>query len=156
MPFTLTTHGTPLGRTGAELPGLATDARGWHFIPAPAFESVRPVLLEVQQATMGLQELMPSAESLAAIREDERAAFIQHALMSDPHASRFLELMDAMEAMQLTLHDDAGTVVPTRTLGVAELELSPEAFREVLVAIDATADPALSAVPPFYLLVAGT
>lgn len=155
MPWTLTSQGTVLGHTGAELPGVAPSARAWHFLPAPAFEPVRPLLLDVQRATMDLQELMPSDEALASIREEERGVFIHHALMSDPRAGRFLELMDAMEAMGLTLRDEGGAALPARTLGVTELELSPEAFRDVLLSIDASADPALSAVPPFYLLVAG-
>jgi hypothetical protein len=155
MTFTLTSHGTTLGQTGAELTGLQPGARGWHFLPAPAFETVRPLLIELQTATLGLQELMPTVETLATIRESEREAFVRHAIMSDPGAARFLELMDAVDALALELHDAAGAPVPARTLGVTELELTPEAFREVLRAIDPNADPRLSATPPFYLLVAG-
>lgn len=155
MQYTLTSEGTVLGRTGAELTGLLPGTRGWHFLPAPAFDAVRPTLLDLQQATLGLQELMPSDETLAALRETERESFIRNAIMSDPGALRFLELMDAVEALHLELRDDDGGVLPTRTLGVTELELSPKAFREVLESIDPGADPRLSATPPFYLLVAG-
>lgn len=156
MTFTLTSHGTTLGHTGAELTGLLPNTRGWHFRPAAGFERVSALLLAVQEATLGLQELMPTPETLAAIRDDERALFVRNALMSDPRAPRFLELMDEVEALALELHDDTGALFPTRTLGVTELELSPKAFREVLESIDPAADPALSEVPPFYLLVAGT
>lgn len=155
MRYTLTSQGTPLGHTGAELDGLVPGTRGWHFRPTEAFERVRPTLLAVQRATVSLQELMPSAETLEEMREEERPAFVRHALMSDPSAGRFLALMDELEAMALELRDEAGRPVPTRTLGVTELELTPEAFREVLVALDPASDPALAARPPFYLLVAG-
>lgn len=155
MHHTLLSQGTALGRTGAELTGLLPGTRGWHFLPAPEFDAVRPTLLELQQATLGLQELMPSDETLGALRETERESFIRNAIMSDPGALRFLELMDAVEALHLELRDEDGVVLPTRTLGVTELELSPKAFREVLEAIDPAADPRLSATPPFYLLVAG-
>ena len=156
MTWSLVSHGETLGRTGAELPGLQPNVRGWHFRPAPAFARVSALLLDVQEATSGLEELMPSPETLASVREDERAAFVRNAMLSDPRAPRFLELMDDVEALALELRDDAGATLPTRTIGVTVLELSPKAFREVLVAIDPAADPALSEVPPFYLLVAGT
>lgn len=155
MPYTLSSHGTLLGRTGAELRGLAPQTRGWHFIPAAEFERVRPLLRELQEATSSLQELMPTDETLAGIREEERDAFVRHAMMSDPRAPRFMELMDEMEGLALTLHDDGGAPVATRTLGVTELALDPDDFRELLVSLDPASDPALSAVPPFYLLVAG-
>jgi len=153
--YTLTSDGTALGSTGAELSGLLPGTRGWHFMPLPAFETVRSVLQAVQEATLGLQELMPSAESLAEMREEERPAFVRNAIMSDPGAARFLELMDELEALALALHDESGARLPTRTLGVTELELTPAAFREVLLAADASSDPVHWAHPPFYLLVAG-
>ena len=155
MPYALTSGGTVLGHTGAELGGLLPDTRGWHFLPSPAFEAVRPTLLEVQRATVSLQELMPTPETLAMMREEERPAFVRHAILSDPGAPRFLELMDLLDDLALELRDEHGVALPTRTLGVTELELTPEAFREVLVAIDPASDPALTARPPFYLLVAG-
>jgi hypothetical protein len=155
MTYTLSTHGTVLGRTGAELAGLASGARGWHFIPAPAFDAHRALLLELQETTMGLEELMPTAETLAAVREEERETFVRHALMSDPRAPRFLELMDAVEALGLALHDEEGTPLPARTIGVTQLELGPREFGELLRSLDPDSDPALSATPPFYLLVAG-
>lgn len=153
--YTLTSSGTALGSTGAELSGLLPGTRSWHFLPLPAFERVRPTLQAVQRATLGLQELMPSEESLAEMREEERPAFVRNAIMSDPGAARFLELMDELEALGLALHDDTGAQLPTRTVGVTELELTPAAFREVLLAADAASDPGHWARPPFYLLVAG-
>ena len=155
MRYTLISHGSTLGHTGTELRGLPSDSRGWHFIATPAFEAVRPTLMELQQASLGLQELMPSSETLAGIRGDERHAFVRNALLSDPHADRFLALMDEVEALALELRDEGGVALSTRTVGVTELELTPKAFREMLETLDPTADPALSEVPPFYLVVAG-
>jgi hypothetical protein len=155
MAFTLMSNATPLGRTGIELTGLQPGARAWHFQPAPAFETVSPLLMALQEATLGLQELMPTTETLATVREAEREAFVRNAIMSDPGAARFLELMDDVEALGLELHDERGALVPTLTLGVTELELTPDAFRELLHTVDPNADARLSATPPFYLLVAG-
>lgn len=154
--WTLTSHGTVLGHTGVELTGLHGGSRGWHFIPAAGFESVRPTMLELQQATTSMHELMPDEEALATVREEERPLFVQNALLSDPRATRFLELMDAVEALALELRDDAGVVLPTRTLGVTELEMSPKEFRELLRSIEPNAEAGLAVVPPFYMLVAGT
>lgn len=154
-PCTLTSRGETLGHTGAELGGLLPGTRGWHFLPAPAFDAVRPTLAAVQEATSGLQEVMPTDATLATMREEERAAFVRTAIMSDPGAARFLELMDELDALALELRDARGVVVPTRTLGVTELALTPEAFRQMLATIDPSSDAKLAARPPFYLLVAG-
>lgn len=153
--YRLMSHGRPLGRTGAELPGLVAGTRGWHFIPVPAFEAARSTLAELQQATEAMKSAIPAEETLAAMAEDERGDFVGRALITDTRATRFLEVMDAVEALALELRDETDSVVTTRTLGVTEVELSPERFREVLDAIDPSSEPALSATPPFYLLVAG-
>ena len=155
MPYRLMSHGRPLGRTGAELTGLAPGTRGWHFIPGAEFELARPVLAELQQATLAMQSAVPAEETLAAMREDERGEFVRRALITDTRATRFLEVMDAVEGLALELRDEADALVPTRTLGVTELEMGPAEFREVLLAIDPRSEPALSVTPPFYLLVAG-
>jgi hypothetical protein len=155
MSYSLMSHGRPLGRTGAELSGLAAGTRGWHFIPAPPFDAVRSTLAELQQATQAMQSAMPAEETLAAMAEDERGDFVRHALITDTRATRFLEVMDAVEALALELRDERDALMPARTIGVTELELGPAAFREVLVSIDPASDPALSESPPFYLLVAG-
>jgi hypothetical protein len=154
MAYRLMSHGRPLGRSGAELTGLESGTRGWHFVPDPGFEAVRPTLAALQQATMAMQGAMPAEETLAAMRESERGDFVRHALISDTRATRFLEVMDAVEALALELRDETDALVPTRTVGVTELDLTPEAFRELLEAIDPRSDPALSEAPPFYLLIA--
>jgi hypothetical protein len=155
MSFRLMSHGRPLGRTGAELPGLAAGTRGWHFIPAPEFDAARATLAELQQATEAMKSAIPPEETLAAMADDERGDFVGRALITDTRATRFLEVMDAVEALGLELRDETDGVVSTRTLGVTELELSPAKFRELLETIDADSDPTLSETPPFYLLVAG-
>ena len=155
MTYRLTSHGRVLGHSGAELSGLAPGSRGWHFIPEPDFRLAWPALAELQQATVAMQSAMPAEETLAAMREDERGEFVRNALITDTRATRFLEVMDAVEALGLELRDDSDAVVETRMLGVTELDLTPAQFREVLESIEPGSDPALSATPPFYLIVAG-
>jgi hypothetical protein len=155
MSYRLMSHGRSLGRTGAELPGLTADARGWHFIPGPEFDLARATLAELQQATHAMQSAMPAEETLAAMREDERGDFVRRALITDTRATRFLEVMDAVEHLALELRDETDAVVSTRTIGVTELDLTPAAFQELLESIDPASDRALSVTPPFYLLVAG-
>jgi hypothetical protein len=155
MSYRLMSHGRPLGGTGAELPGLAAGTRGWHFIPAAAFEGARSTLAELQQATEAMKSAIPAEETLSAIAEDERGDFLSRALITDTRATRFLEVIDAVEALALELRDASDAVVSTRTLGVTELDLTPAQFREVLESIDPDSDPRLSERPPFFLLVAG-
>ena len=104
---------------------------------------------------VALEEVMPTNDTLATMREDERAAFVRHAIEGEPGAERLLTSAGLIDALALELHDDTGAVLETRTLGVTELALEPAAFREVLAALEPGADPALSDTPPFFLLVAG-
>jgi hypothetical protein len=154
MPYRLMSHGRPLGRAGAELSGLAVGTRGWHFIPGPDFHLARAALAELQQATLAMQSAMPAEEKLAAMAEDDQGDFVRRALITDVRATRFLAAMDAVDELALELRDETDALVPTQTLAVTELDLSPAAFREVLAAIDPASDPGASAEPPFYLLVA--
>jgi len=154
MPYHLMSHGRPIGRAGAELSGLAVGTRGWHFIPGPDFHLARSALAELQQATQAMQGAMPAEEQLSAMAADDQGDFVRRALITDVRASRFLAAMDAVEELALELRDETDALLPTQTLAVTELDLSPAAFREVLTAIDPASDPASSAKPPFYLLVA--
>lgn len=155
MRHALVSRGVTLGHTGAELSGLLPNSRAWHFLPTVDFEPVRQALGQFQQDTVALEEVMPTDDTLATMREDERAAFVRHAIEGEPGAERLLTSAGLIDALALELHDDTGAVLETRTLGVTELALEPAAFREVLAALEPGADPALSDTPPFFLLVAG-
>jgi hypothetical protein len=155
MPYALVSHGRTLGRTGVELPPPAPRTRSWQFIPGPAFAEARPLFAALPAAIEDSQEAIPTQGELEAIPEAQREEWMRELLHTDPRMRRFIELSEQLEAMQLALLDASGDRVDTTTIGVTELEIATEAFREVLASVDASADLSAAATPPFYLLVAG-
>lgn len=154
MTYTLVSHGRTLGRTGVELPPPAPGTRSWHFLPAAGFAEARALFAALPAAIEDSQDAIPTQGELEAIPEAERAERVRTMMQADPRMQRFVELSGQLEAMQLRLLDDAGNALETGAIGVTELEIDAEAFREVLSTIDAAAD-LTAAEPPFYLLVAG-
>jgi hypothetical protein len=156
MSYTLVSHGRTLGRTGVELPPPAPAMRSWQFLPAPAFAETRPLFAALPTAIEDSQEAIPTQGELEAIPEAEREERMRALLLADPRMARFLELSEQLEALDLVLLDARGERLATSTIGVTELEITAAAFRHALTSVDARADVAAAAEPPFYLLVAGT
>ena len=154
MSYTLVSHGRALGTTGAELPASAPGMRSWHFLPGPAFAEARPLFAALPAAIEDSQEVIPTQGELEAIPEASREQWMRELLRSDPRMTRFMELSAQLEALDLALVDADGRSLGAQTIGVTVLDLSPEAFREVLVRVDASAERSAVLVPPFYLLVA--
>jgi hypothetical protein len=154
MTYTLVSHGRTLGRTGVELPPPGPGTRSWHFLPAAAFADARALFAALPAAIEDSQEAIPTQGELEAIPETEREERVRAMMQADPRMQRFVELSGQLDAMQLRLLDEAGQVLETGAIGVTELEIAADAFREVLSSLDAAAD-LTAAEPPFYLLVAG-
>jgi hypothetical protein len=132
MSYTLMSHGRALGRTGVELPPPAPRTRSWQFI----------------------QEVIPTQGELEAIPEAEREERVRELLRADSRMARFVELSERLEAMALELVDTEGVGLDVATIGVTELAIGAQAFRDVLASVDAAADLTAASTPPFYLLVA--
>ncbi len=156
MHYTLMSRGRALGRTGVELPPPAPGMRSWQFLPAPAFADARPLFAALPAAIEDSQEVIPTQGELEAIPEDERESRMRELFLADPRMARFVELSERLDALELVLVDVAGARLDTKTIGVTELEIGVDAFREVLTSVDRTADLSTAEAPPFYLLVAGT
>jgi hypothetical protein len=129
--------------------------RSWHFIPAPAFEGARTLFAALPAAIEDSQEAIPTQGELDAIPEAERVERVRALLHSDPRMARFVELSEQLDAMELVLLDASGDRLDTKTIGVTELEITADAFREVLSSVDPGAAASAAGEPPFYLLVAG-
>jgi hypothetical protein len=155
MPYTLVSHGRTLGSTGVELPPPAPGMRSWQFIPAAAFAETQPLFAALPAAIEDSQEAIPTQGELEAIPEAERHERMRELLLADPRMSRFMELSEQLEALELALLDADGGRLATQTIGVTELEIPPDAFRDVLVSVDESADLSTALTPPFYLVVAG-
>ena len=154
MTYTLMSGERTLGRTGVELPPPAPRMRSWQFIPSSAFADVRPLFAALPAAIEDSQDAIPTQGELEAIPEAERETRLREILTSDPRMARFIALSEQIDALALRLVDADGTPFGASTLGVTELEIPVEAFREVLTGVDASVDTS-SLAPPFYLLVAG-
>lgn len=155
MSFTLMSHGRALGRTGVELPPPAPRVRSWQFIPAAPFAEVRPLFAALPAAIEDSQEAIPTHGDLEEIPAAEREAHMRELLRTDRRMVRFIELSEQLEALDLALLDAAGNRLAAATIGVTQLEIAAEAFRDVLSSVDASADLTAALTPPFYLLVAG-
>lgn len=155
MTYLLMSHGRVLGRTGVELPAPGPALRSWQFIPAPAFADSRPLFAALPAAIEDSQEVIPTQGELEAIPEREREERVRAMMLADPRMARFIELSAQLEALALVLTDERGDTLPTRALGVTELDIPAEAFRDVLTSVDAAADLGAAREPPFYLVVAG-
>jgi hypothetical protein len=147
-------HGRALGRTGVELPPPAPRTRSWHFIPGPAFAEARSLFAALPAAIEDSQDAIPTQGELAEIPEAQREERVRELLRTDPRMARFIELSQQLDAMALQLLDAAGAQLDVATIGVTELEIGAEAFRDVLASVDAAADLTAASTPPFYLLVA--
>lgn len=155
MTYELMSLGRTLGRTGVELPPPAPGTRSWQFLPAPAFAEVRALFAALPAAIEDSQDAIPTAGELAATPEADREARVRELLRADPRMARFVALSEQLDALALALVDDGGTRLDTTTIGVTELEIAAEAFRDALRSVDAAADLSGARTPPFYLLVAG-
>lgn len=155
MSYTLTSHGRTLGRTGVELPPPAPGTRSWHFLPAAAFADARALFAALPAAIEDSQEAIPTQGELEMIPEREREERVRAMMQADPRMQRFVELSGQLEAMELRLLDDAGRALETAAIGVTELEIGADDFRDVLTTVEPAVDLSTVADPPFYLLVAG-
>lgn len=155
MGYTLKSHGRVLGTTGTELPPPAPRTRSWQFIPASAFADARALFAALPAAIEDGQEAIPTQGELEAFPEQEREQRVRELLQADPRMARFIELSRQLEAMALELVDPAGERLDAATIGVTELEIGADEFRDVLASVDAAADLTVASTPPFYLLVAG-
>lgn len=154
MRYTLVSHDRTLGTTGAELPAPAPGMRSWHFLPGPSFADAQPLFAALPAAIEDGQEVIPTQGELEAIPEASREQWMREMLRSDPRMTRFIELSAQLEALDLALVDADGRRLGAQTIGVTVLELTPAAFREVLIRVDPSAEGSAELVPPFYLLVA--
>ena len=156
MAYTLMSLGRVLGRTGVELPPPAPAMRSWHFVPAAAFAKTRALFAALPAAIEDSQEAIPTQGELEEIPEAEREAWMRELLRADARMARFIELSEELDALALVLLDEHGTRVDASTIGVTELEIATDVFRQVLVTVDSAADLSNAKSPPFYLLVANT
>ena len=155
MTYTLVSHGRALGRTGVELPPPAPGTRSWHFLPAAAFADARALFAALPAAIEDSQDAIPTQGELEMIPEREREERVRAMMQADPRMQRFVELSGQLEAMELRLLDDAGRALETAAIGVTELEIGADDFRDVLTTVEPAVDLSTVADPPFYLLVAG-
>jgi hypothetical protein len=154
MPYTLTSHDRTLGRTGVELPPPAPRTRSWQFIPAPAFAEARELFAALPAAIEDSQDAIPTPGELEGIPEAEREERVRALLQADSRMVRFIELSERLEAMALELVDAHGVELDVATIGVTELAIGAQSFRDMLASVDAAADLTAASTPPCYLLVA--
>lgn len=145
--------GRSLGQTGVELPPPAPGTRSWQFLPTAEFASARRLFAALPRAIEESQEAIPTAGELEQFPEAEREQRMREIVRTDARMMHFMALSDQLDALELVLLDAQGVRLEAPNIGVTELEIAPDDFRDVLSSIDADADLSAALTPPIFLLV---
>ena len=156
--FTLMSHGTVLGHTGAEFPTseLPPAAAVWHLVPAPAFAAVEPIVAELTAPpTLTLvEEVIPTRDDYLHPGWGEQEAQMECLMAQAARLHHFRIVLERYERLDLELRDAAGRKVPTSTLTIAKQMVPAETVRAFAERIDPAQARLVEPDAPCYLLMA--
>ena len=142
--YTLTSHGTVLGHTGAEFPAdeLPPGAYLWHLVPTRAFDLVEPIVAELTAppALMLVEEVIPTRDDYLHPGWSEQQAQMDRLMDEAAHVHHFRLVLERYESLKLELHDATGRrvavspmivkqIVPTETVRAFAEAVDPEEAR---------------------------
>src|SRR5215207_890844 len=118
--YTLMSHGTVLGHTGAAFPPdeLPTGASVWHLVPTPAFDLVEPIIAELTAppALTLVQDVIPTQDAYLHPAWGQHEAQIARLMEEAARIHHFRLVLERYEALDLELRDGAGRRVLTTAL----------------------------------------
>ena len=158
MHYTLMSRGTVLGHTGAMLPAneLPAGAYIWHFVPAPAFDFVEPIIAEMTAppAFALVENVIPTHEEyVLALRTDDPTR-LERLLAEAARIHHFRAVLERYERLELELRDPTNGRLPTMTLTLAKQVIPAVAVRELAEAVDPTEAAWVEMDEPCYVLMA--
>ena len=142
--YTLTSHGTVLGHTGAAFPAdeLPPGAYLWHLIPTRAFDLVEPIIAELTAppALSLVEEVIPTRDDYLHPAWCEQQAQMERLVDEAARVHHFRLVLERYEGLGLTLHDASGRrvavspmivkqIVPTETVRAFAESVDPEEAR---------------------------
>jgi|SRR4051794_1278201 len=156
--YTLVSHGRVLGYTGALLPadGLPKGARIWHFVPAPAFDVVEPIIAELTAppALQLVADVIPSQVEYLHSCRDGTPACLDELVNEAARLHHFREVLERYESLDLELRDASGRRLSTETLTLAKQMVTPDVLREFVESVDPEEAELVDAEEPSYVLMA--
>jgi hypothetical protein len=156
--FTLTSHDTVLGHTGAEFSAseLPHDAAVWHLVPAPAFALVEPIIAELTAppALTLVEEVIPTRDDYLHPGWGEQEAQMERLMAQAARLHHFRLVLERYEQLDLELRDAAGRVVPTATLTITKQMVPAETVRAYAERVDPEEARWVEPDEPCYLLMA--
>jgi hypothetical protein len=156
--FTLMSHGTVLGHTGAEFPAseLPSGAVVWHLVPAPAFDLVEPIVAELTAppALSLVEEVIPTQDDYLHPTQGEHEAQLERLMAQAARVHHFRLVLERYERLDLELRDAAGRRVPTSTLTITKQMVPAETVRAYAERVDPVEAHWVDPDEPCYLLMA--
>lgn len=155
--YTLMSHGRMLGHTGTLFPAdeLPAGACIWHFVPAPAFDLVEPIIAELTAppAFELVDQVIPTQdEYVRAFREDDPTR-LERLMAEAARLHHFREVIQRYEALDLELRDGNGRRMST-TITLAKQVVPALAVRKLAEEFDPAEAGFVHLDEPCYVLMA--
>ena len=155
--YTLMSHGTVLGTTGAEFPGdeLPTGARLWHLIPTQAFDLVEPIIAELTapHALTLVEEVIPTRDDYLHPGFSEQEEQMDRLVDEAARLHHFRLVLERYEALGLELRDGAGRRVAASPMIVKQM-VPAESVRAFAELVDPGEAGRVDTDEPCYLVMA--
>jgi hypothetical protein len=156
--YTVLSHGKVLGHTGARFPAeqLPAGACIWHFVPAPAFDPVEPIIAELTAppAIALVEDVIPTQDEYFHSCADGSSARLEELASEAPRLHHFREVLERYEALDLELRDGSGRRVSNSSLTIAKQMVPAQALREYVEEVDPAAALLVDTEKPCYVLMA--
>ncbi|HEX7978771.1 MAG TPA: hypothetical protein VF461_09235 [Gemmatimonadaceae bacterium] len=155
--YTLTSHGTVLGHTGAAFPAgeLPPGAHLWHLIPTRAFALIEPIIAELTAppALTLVEDVIPTRDDYLHPGWSEQQAQMDRLMDEAARVHHFRLVLERYEALRLELHDGAGRRVAVAPMIMKQM-VPAESVRAFAEAVDPDEAQWIDADEPCYLVMA--
>jgi len=155
--YTLTSHGTVLGHTGAAFPpdGLPAGAYLWHLVPTMAVELVEPIIAELTAppALSLVEEVIPTRDDYLHPGWSEQQAQMDRLMDEAARVHHFRLVLERYEALGLELHDFTGRRGAVSPMIVKQM-VPTESVRAFAEAVDPDEAQWIDGDEPCYLVMA--
>jgi len=155
--YTLTSHGTVLGQTGAAFPAdeLPAGSCLWHLIPTRAFDLVEPIIAELSAppALSLVEDVIPTRDDYLHPGWSEQQVQMDRLMDEAASVHHFRLVLERYEALELELRDCAGRLVATAPMIVKQM-VPAESVRAFAEAVDPEEAHWIDTTEPCFLVMA--
>jgi hypothetical protein len=128
----------------------------WHFVPAPAFDMVEPIIAELTAppAIALVEDVIPTQDEYLHSCEDGSSACLDDLVSEAPRLHHFRGVLERYEALDLELRDGSGRRISNSSLTIAKQIVPALALRKYVEEVDPAAARWVDADQPCYVLMA--